>query len=229
MATNFILGYCAYQALDRGLTNVLGVETLAHGTNLFAYPKILYYGGAPRTKEMIGTSLLSRNNKSETLGWFYLFREHHPYLAQRLWPREFVWTSSVALVCKELAALKTSEKASSFFRTLFLKIFPFFNMIVVPTLHFRFLKKEITKERFKEDEFFGNEKAYKTNQLVEAWRIGPIGTLIVGLNQDLVNRVQENPMRLVKGAVQLTGASLLAWYSYPSIQTVSFIAGALLS
>ena len=71
--------------------------------------------------------------------------------------------------------------------------------------------------------------AYKTKEKVENWRIGFMGSILVGANASWLNRAKKNPWRLLKGVIQLIGAALFTWYAGNSIKTISFVAGVILA
>lgn len=228
MITSFLIGNVCSQLADKGLANVLAVETLKHGTSPLAYMKIRCKGGLPKTPDFIG----SGHGVWDTSGYFHLFKENIGFLDSLIKPRLHVELASQKYLAfslmKRFGERKNYNPFVNFFILLSSFSYGFLSNFVVPTLNFRFCKQEITAERFQNDPDYGFA-AYRTTQKVEAWRIGFFGTFLTGANFELWSRIKENPQRFLVGVIQLTGAAFLGWYHYPLLSKVGFIAGALLA
>ncbi len=218
----FSLGVACYQMLDSGLANIFVVETLKHGTDPLSYLQIRLQG--PNPEYSISESPSTPFNQRH----FFVIKENAALFHSIIWPRFFSGTSAWRRCDRSLKPFPKSV------RNLISVIGALSSSLLTPTLNFRFCKHELQENnRFKNDQgFLGippeQSPAYATQCKIETWRIGLIGTFLVGLNHGLFERIQKNPHRFIKGAIQLTGATALIWYSSSSSSTVSFIAGALL-
>ena len=75
-----------------------------------------------------------------------------------------------------------------------------------PTLRFRF--SNIDHQKFKNDEQYEG-CAYKTQEVVEAWRLGLVGSFFTGLNSDWFSRAKDNPSKILTGIAQLSASAAL--------------------
>lgn len=215
---NFITGCICSRLADTGLANLLNVESLKHGTHPLAYLKIRWEGGKPKAAGVVGSGY----GAYDTDGYFFVFKENVPLLVGLIRPREHAWRAAMYRVRNQFNGQLNGLHIGLFISSGLL------SALITPTLNFRFRKEEIIEGRFENDPDYSGS-AYRTKRKIEAWRIGFLGTLLTGLNQDYWHRIQENPKRCLKGVVQLTGAAAIAWYSQSSLASLSFIAGALLS
>jgi hypothetical protein len=78
-------GNCIYHLVDDGLANLLGLETLRHGTNPVSYVSIALFGGNPsHGGTAIGSTYgwASDKETASTKGYFYLFKAKWSYVYQ---------------------------------------------------------------------------------------------------------------------------------------------------
>lgn len=222
---SYILGNVVYDLFDCGVANILEVQTLRHGANVFNYLSIRVQGGDPQ-----------HGGKSDgsTKGWKAHDIENYFYLFKA---KEFkVWENKDQLSLSKIGYITVSvfefqNMGSRFlarFHTflsgynftsgkllpdsspckktirIFLSIFSgIFHLAVTPTVRFRFAR--IDPSRLENDPKYG-ESAYRTKQLVEAWRIGLLGSICGGINSDWFARVKAEPLTLLLGVVQVTCA-----------------------
>jgi len=222
---NFILGTISSQMADRGLANVLRVETLKHGTDFFSYLNIRMVGGLPKYESFSSKSL--NKSSKDSSNYFYIFKENISFGKSLVFSRIHVTSSS-------MKSLQKQFPSDSFLAKSLMLLGAAINFIATPTINFRYRKEEITG-RFENDPEYRIEEsvessvAYKTKEKVENWRIGFIGSILVGVNASWLNRAKENLWQLLKGVIQLIGAAFLTWYAGNSIRTVSFVAGVILA
>lgn len=211
----FLTGTACYQLIDSGLANILVVETLKHGTDPVSNVQIRLAGANPGYCRANGPNPRQRD--------FFVIKENAGWFHSVFWPRYFSGATAGSRCFNALTYFPKPIRNVAFL------IGTVSSSLLTPTLNFRFCKDELHQNnRFENDlnflPFSMESPAYKTQHKIEAWRIGLPGTFLVGLNQGLLERIQQNPQRFMKGAIQLTGAAALAWYS-PTLSTVSFIAG----
>lgn len=72
----------SFDFFDYGLANILGLESLQHGTNLVNYIAIRFFGGDPNYGgQHLGSTV--NNAKDDTKGFFYVFKDKEfSYLRQ---------------------------------------------------------------------------------------------------------------------------------------------------
>ena len=204
---------------DDGVANVLGLETLRHGTNLVNYIAISRFGGDPKCGGGdSGSSAASSSDehfKKTSEGYFYLFKDSQfasPYregslkayfnpIALCFLPKLHTSLSGYALAAQVIPKHKYLAPLRDFVGT----IGGFFHFLFIPTLKFRYSPSEMTQ--FEDDYCCG--AAYRTKEVVEPWRIGFIGSLRVGFNSDWYSRARANPIKILTGVVQLTAAVAL--------------------
>jgi len=227
-----------YNLLDDGVANFLGLETLRHGTNPISNLLIRFTGGNPNLGDAEFGSGGSHFSCDRRFYVFkdheYLFEEseyaleeskkrnrNNPLirilgmvmeqkgLGNRIAPR--IHAAISGFNCTTAPQKKISEL--SCFKVSLGFVSGAFSVLFSPTLRFRFSKMEENfsgKEgRFQNDEAY-NGLAYHTQQVVEPWRIGLIGSLITGVNTDWYSRVKANPLKILTGIVQLTCAIAMA-------------------
>jgi hypothetical protein len=211
-----VLGYL----VDDGIANVLGLETLRHGTNPFNYLSIRLYGGDPKHGgKASGSTTGWRNDNTEN--WFYLFkdREFYPNMPMQLkddanpcqkFVAYFVPLSYLSCLVRSHSFFSGYNFVSNYTPECSKKAWGIiggtFSTCITPTLRFRFSK--IDDMRLVNDQRYSG-LAYKTDRKVEAWRIGIIGSLIIGINLEWTCRFKGNPQKVITGVVQLVAAAAL--------------------
>ena len=104
--------------------------------------------------------------------------------------------------------------------------------LISSTLHFRFAS--IDKNRLEDDPVF--PIAYRTQQKVEWWRIGFLGSLVIASTADRswLARIKQNPHKLAWGLTKLTAAAAACVLAAPVVMSstplmAAAVAGALIS
>jgi hypothetical protein len=223
-----------YELFDSGLANVLGLETLNHGTNPVNYLNIKAVGGDPSQ---------GAKKSGSTVGWifdrtqnyFYLFKDDElrgrlnltiepdhdlserfclvvnrvfstKGMGNRILPRLHAFLSGFNFV-RQIFPDTTDQSSLIKYPAIFFScVGGAFSAIVSPTIRFRFSK--IDPIRLEDDPaYFG--LAYRTRQAIEPWRIGLLGSLLVGVNLEWFSRVQAKPIKFLTGVVQLTCATAI--------------------
>lgn len=240
MIKNFTLGNATYSLLDDGIANILGLESLRHGTNPTNNIRIRIFGGSPAHG---GKSTGSTKGwcVDNTQNYFYVFKDsefgligHTPNLFDkifllipraRLHPYLHSFLSGYNLIGRvtpNIPVIGSIIKIAGGILSLALS----------PTLRFRF--STIDRIRFEEDYQYSG-LAYKTPQKIEAWRLGILGSLITGVNPGWFSRVREKPLKVLTGVAQLSCLAILATrFTSPSqrkelITSTPFLLGALLA
>lgn len=222
----------AYQLMDQGLADTLALETLRHGTNVINNLRIRVMGGCPSKScdpsgSTYGTPLYSSDIQNKK--YFFLFKDtqslpsfiamtstssengsecQKPSYKQivchsivlRIFPRRHAILSSNNMLSTQLSSgiIYQQEK---FIPQAFLASF------ISPTLLFRF--SHIDPVRLEDDPNYSS-MAYRTEQVVEPWRLGPIGSLLTGVNLDVISRAEKKPEKVAMGIAQLAIGACLA-------------------
>lgn len=205
----YLAGKLIYALVDQGIANTLALETLRHGTNPISYIFIRIMGGLPNL-------CVTNCNWGSTFGlaadasrYFFVFKDS-----------EFPWYKAPLLLQPIIKSiLPYGHKFLSAYNLVFHRMkmkIPFIariagivNCFITPVLKFRFA--EIDPKIFINDPDYGGA-AYKTNEVIAAWRIGILGSLITGINFQWLDRVCTKPEKFITGIVQLAvGGSLIAY------------------
>lgn len=218
LVSSFLFGSTVYSLIDCGIANVLCVETLRHGTDPVAYINIRLNGTDRKYDESTVGRLTPRIHQRT-----YILKEDCDWI-HSIWPRFFAFTSGVR---------RCDSLMSSFpkpIRNISSCVGGVISCVLTPTINFRFRKDEITQDRFELDRgFIGAPDditpAYCTKFKIEAWRIGVLGSILSGVDNNLFHRIKNNPMRFVKGLTQVTGAALAISYLGTEAISKSFLAG----
>lgn len=212
-----IAGNIFFKLCDDGLANILGLETLPHGTNPINYCGIRLFGGDPKFGGKTSGSTYEWDY-DDTTNYFYVFKDSEigqygnirirppmsAVLIKMLHPKMHCFLSSYNFTA---GLLPSSDKViATISRGCLGTLSGLVGLLITPTLHFRFNKIDHT--RFVEDEPYGGY-AYKTSRKVEAWRVGILGSLVTGINFDWFSRVKASPLKILTGVVQLTCAVAL--------------------
>lgn len=221
MISSFAIGTVAYSLFDDGLANVLGLETLRHGTNPINYVGMRINGGDPsHGGKDSGSNKGITDDKTTNL--FYVFKDNEfpallndseatylirlilniKGLGSRMVPRMHVALSGYNFIAQAFPKSEDS-KESSYFSIFCSSIGGIFSLLITPTVRFRF--SEIDPTRFTNDNQYDGI-AYKTSQVIESWRIGLLGTILTGINLEWFSRIRANPIKILTGVVQLTCA-----------------------
>lgn len=223
--SSILLGNVSYALLDSGLANILGLETLNHGTNLLNYLNIRLYGADPAKG---GNPLGSTANyfSDNTENFFYVFKDSEiPKFADLSSSNLSLDLSFSNLSLEEKIAhisysikgfpnriLPLMHKTLSTINLL-KKTLPSYlnsdysNCLIsilmlpsIPTLRFRFA---IINENVFENDPCYLGLAYRTRKFIEASRIGLLGTIKSGLNKEWFSRVKAKPYKVLTGVAQL--------------------------
>lgn len=212
------LGNIVYTLIDDGIANVLEVQTLRHGTNPYNYLSIRFKGGDPKHGgKPAGSTKGWSSDKTENFFYVFKNKEFPVYSNIQDWKERILnnsvieprllsrvhasisgynFASSIIPSDSQSSAIKTCHVISGILGGIS-------SLLFSPTLRFRMA--QIDPTRFENDEAYGGA-AYKTQQKIEAWRIGLLGSLIAGINYDWAKRVTEDPASFVVGVAQLTTA-----------------------
>lgn len=211
-------GAATYNLVDGGLAKTLGLETLTHGTNIINNLRIRALGGLPSEGGAAMGSINDENSHfhARAIGYFFLFKDLEFQTDPEFGGKskcDFISSSFVDRVRKNIvhrthAYLSSYNMGSAYFskftnKEMFCRACGVVGIFVSPTLRFRF--SDISRERFENDSHYSGF-AYKTSQIVEPWRIGPIGSCLTGFNSNWISRVQDNPVRALTGVAQLIAA-----------------------
>lgn len=217
-AASFCIGDAVYGLIDSGVANVLGLETLRHGTNLWNNISIRVTGGNPACG---GKSTGSTKDWAcdDTRNYFYLAKDSEcrvnldeiPHVKRSpLCEKAISLYLNSPLIPRIMAKMHAILSGYNLTKRTFPglnKIADYFGGIVTaivsPTLRFRF--SEIDHKRFENDPAYLTA-AYRTKEVVEPWRLGLLGSLITGINFDWFARVAAKPLKVLMGVAQLTCA-----------------------
>jgi hypothetical protein len=233
------------QLIDDGVANILGLQTLRHGTNFVNYIGIRILGGDPSHggKSSGSSCPVKHRDLENTRGRFYLFKDSdmavgkyqglniiercidRPFIAKRFLPRLHASLSGYGLGSKSIEEISCHLKPVKIFAGISSLLI---NVVAVPTLRFRYSK--IDSHIFEDDMAYGS-KAYKTKYKVEAWRIGLFGSIVTGFNSEWCYRAKKNPKKILTGIAQLAfGIGLTILYAKDiRDNSTLFILGALIS
>jgi hypothetical protein len=198
----FALGSISYRLFDDGLANLLGLETLKHGTNIVNYIAIRQNGGDPSHG---GKSSGSTPGKlsGETKGHFYVFKDSEfafdteadlSTILKIALPLFTIYAKAVGpLTHRCLSGFYLARHAFSINNTpnLFSNILGIISgichILLVPTLHFRL--QSIDHSSLVNDPSYGRA-AYRTKDKIAACHIGLFGTLNSGINTGWLGRAK---------------------------------------
>lgn len=223
--TSYIIGNWIYRLADNGLANLLGLETLRHGTNLINFFGIRFFGGDPSHGGKITGSTEGHNDDKDVKNYFFMFKDSERKSDTDIDKRCSFYEKAIITFIGQPEILvrwhtflsgynfsycvfkgKAQSKAENIGRIIFSGLGGLTTLIFTPILHFRFSK--IDPNRLQDDPHY-HGAAYETSQKVEAWRIGIIGTLISGVNKEWFSRVKNNPTKVLTGVAQLTVAAII--------------------
>lgn len=226
-AFSFIAGNIIYSAFDEGIADILGLQTLRHGTNVTNAAQIRINGGDPNhggkdsgsTKDWV---------EDDTRNYFYVFKDDEwevnvrtgddltdkvikilmpKEVGARIMPHFHAGLSGYNFTAQIFPKnMIESSVAFKYFACFISAIGGLFSATLSPTLRFRFA--EIDHSRFKDDPLYAGA-AYKTSQKIEAWRIGIFGSLATGVNSGWFERAKANPIRILIGVAKLVCAVAL--------------------
>lgn len=218
MFFSFLLGKCIYNQVDNGVANVLALETLRHGTNPYSNLLIRHNGGNPECggAEFGSTHRLTQGstNQLDSRNYFYLFKDPseaswggtcgimeaplNEQLGARILSRVHARLSGIEFTDKLL-----ERKNSPQFIKNFSAAIGRLSIFISPTLRFRF--SNIDPLRLENDPDY-HGLAYRTKKVVEPWRLGLVGSLITGADDNWFSRAQKKPKKVLIGAVQIATA-----------------------
>lgn len=215
----FVYGFTTYTLFDRGLSKTLALEELTHGTDPISNIKIRFSGGQPSKPE----GKPNYPDYKNTINYLYLYKDREfgringkmPPWEEKLSPFQKLRYHVGKTVVKRIFLIDNITNASILKHRRYLKksetsglepadYLPMISgLILSPIIRFRFSKIDPT--RLEEDTNHPG-LAYKTNQIVEPWRIGPIGSCLTGLNPNWLSRVKDDPLKALAGVAQLTSS-----------------------
>lgn len=242
----YFLGNTLAALYDDGIANVLGLETLRHGTSPINYFSIKIRGGLPaHGGKDSGSTVNWRNDDLEnTKNHFYLFKDSelkfHNHYDQLSKPQKALDSLICSCVLRFLPRLHvflsgynfTAKRVPKSLEASFGVIAGVVSVLLSPTLRFRFSK--IDSSRLLNDDTYDRGQAYRTPYHVEPWRIGLVGSILTGVNLDWYTRAKVNPMKITTGVLQiiaaifLTKCAIIAVAANPCI-TVPLMIGSVLS
>lgn len=236
MISSLVISNLASRFIDDGIANILGLESLRHGTNFSNNVNIYLSGGDPNQggQETGSTSKCGVESFKENVkGYFYLFKDSEFIpsmkvsspetigviahiagtiimqflpLARRFLPKMHAAISGYNLTARVVSKENSTLKPLR----MFIGIIGGTLSAMIPTLKFKYTAIDSTK--FENDPDYPG-LAYRTKEKVECWRAGLFGSLCVGINSDWYLRAKANPMKICTGAVQLiTATALLSLY-----------------
>lgn len=221
--TGYLIGNTFYHLLDYGVANLLEVQTLKHGTNLINAIGIRIFGGQPsHGGKSSGSTFGYMDDKTQN--YFYVFKDDSfkvyvtthgifekllsiPQIGKTFFPRFHAFVSgfhfNAIIVGKysetNMIILKLARIAIGLLGGLL-------TIIISPPIRFRFSR---VGEGFMDDPPYKGT-AYKTIQVVGAWRIGIIGSILTGINRDWFARFKETPHKALLGLIEIAGAVALS-------------------
>jgi len=235
------LGWTSCRLADQGVANLLGLETLRHGTNLINYLGIKTFGGLP-SHGFKSTGSTKGFHPDNTTGAFYTFKDSewdleadsknkHPILSKIILNLGFIFKRVSPIGHSGLAGYnatlnylhlpspdsQTHLKITNLFIIIIGTLGGLVTMLTIPTIKFRLTPNEI-KEKFNNDPSYDG-MAYKTAHKIDMWKIGVLGTMTQGLNLGVFRRIAQNPCKSLTGVVQLTaavGLGVLGLSLYPA-------------
>ncbi len=221
---SFAIGNIVYDLFDSGLANILGLETLRHGTNLLSNIGIRINGGKPShggkasgsTKEWMpdftegdfyvfkDTECCSSSSSSISSGIISLpFFGYPKETAYRLLPHLHSILAGYNFVAQLFPNLMHYRIVIKCFPVFISCISGVVNTFISPILRFRF--SIIDPQRFENDpKYYG--KAYLTKQVIESWRLGLVGSFLTGINLNWFSRARAKPLKILTGIVQIACA-----------------------
>lgn len=233
---SFAVGSLLSHIVDRGLANLLVVETLKHGTQPLAYAQIRLYGAKVRDSSTVGSTRPGEGGcESNSIGYFFVTKEKASYLQSLFVTRvhTFISTYNNAGLALQGTLLNKPSVCRHIVFTSLIVTAGLVSACMTPTINFRFLKEEISHRfendpdyNYTDDEIKKDGPCYRTKQKIEAWRIGFFGTIVASLKGNYLDRVKNNPIRCLQGAVQLIATGFIVWHCYKSLNKAAFIAGA---
>lgn len=225
-----------YRLFDDGVSNILGLETLTHGTNPVSNVGIRINGVDPNWGGADEGSSLEAHFKPNLQNKFHTFKDSEIYKPTLNDLPEYIAKAPTLLKRRPLrylagfsAFLRLSNRVlpryhayHSGYNFAVAKVLPEKN----PNLPVRILQVFIgtigglislvisptLRFRFAHiNPPFRNDQyydgmAYKTTQTISPLRIGLLGSLLTGINRDWMNRIKEKPSKAITGVVQLTAA-----------------------
>lgn len=214
----------AYHLFDDGLSRLLALETLTHGTGPYGYIGINLRGADPNFENPLYPSTRARVNATfldSSKRYFYLFKDTDfrtkicfaddqticentrkilPYV-KYLYPKQYAMQSGM----KTFNLTSLSPTANSFLGEI--------TGLMTPTLKFRFPLEEVqcveadgrepepnqcARCRFEEDPDY-NGLAYRTSEPISPLHLGVTGSLSQGLNAKMFSRMAKNPSKVYYG------------------------------
>jgi hypothetical protein len=206
------------------------------------------HGGDPSQGVKATGSTKEWDNDSDVKGFFYLFKDSDMPRSRgllgrltksRMLPSLHTYMSGYNLVRDNLTINKPYLRVINYIVPLFSTIGGLVNIAITPTLRFRF--SDINSNGIENDTNYPVPEhhpdrghptkgyvAYRTAQRVEAWRIGLLGSIIVGLK---TRNIKANPSKTLTGIVQLTCAVALCALKMQTIVAcpAAFVVGMMLA
>lgn len=213
---SYVLGNIAWSLFDDGLANLLGLETLRHGTNPFNNLRIRIKGGDPNHGGKASGSTKGWS-ADDTKNYFYVFKDNEFFIESEQ-NRSFLKTCieylfrikgiGARILSRQHVAYSGYNFAAQLFweedKSLAIRCINVFSgvcsFLISPTLRFRFSK--LDSARFENDPIYAG-MAYRTQKMVEPWRIGLLGSILTGVNLEWFSRIKANPLKILTGILQI--------------------------
>ena len=216
--------WATYNLIDRGLANLLALETLTHGTGPLGFIGINRFGADPNfggCKE--GSSAGSDNEKyqNSSKNYFHVFKDTgcDTFCEKNIPCRAFFFTyiNTIAprlhAVFSGMANFGSSTSKGSTVN----KILGGFSGFCTPTLKFRFIPEEVIdcveNCRFENDPDY-SQAAYRTSKPIGPEHLGFRGSLTQGINSGMFKRMYSHPQKVALGLIFLGTAALVARTTY---------------
>lgn len=211
---------------EHGVANVLGLETLRHGTNPISWLSIHIFGAMPA---MGGSSFggdYGLQYHAQNVNRFYFAREPRTresafkkWYYPRLLPLPYEFKSTLNLLKNVKIPIPIAAVVSAI------------STVIFPTIKFHFPREKV--DRFYEDRTVSYGAACSTDRYVSPLNIGIVGSIWNSLTYKTPIRMFKNPMRVLTGIAQLSLCALIIYGAlqlYPMLvaaHTTSFVASAI--
>jgi len=231
----------AYNLFDEGLSKILCLETLRHGTGPLGYFGI-YRNGADPSKggNQNGSSYAGANEAyiRDSENYFHVFKDSEFSINPS---QDFQNTNQGAMISilkiilpryhAMLSGMASFGHSSKHLKNLtFPAVIGATVGLATPTIKFRFTPEST----YGNDTIFENDDdyygfAYKTREAISIKHIGMIGTLSQGINRRMFSRMKSNPLKVAHGASLIAASFFTSHYfvlgsAIPSLeQAISLI------
>lgn len=216
-----------YQLFDQAVANLLALETHRHGTSILSYPRIFFFGGK-----------IARGGTGGQSAHLLQAQGSNPY-RDRSVGRIWMWEDSLstfrrrATLSDKFSEFAWQNMQGPFHYSMFANKALFndfeigqFLALLTPTIKYRFTSDEAGR-RLSRD-FVGTHGCRYAQQDISPIHLGITGSLIQGVNRDLLNRIRAKPEKLIVGMVELAAAVALT-YIFFNLKTSSSLCNRIIS